>query len=125
MLAHPGFPGLKSEIPNPTDDVDLSKGPRTRGTPCRGEFASERTGALAIASYSQKKLLRPCQSPALALMDDLERVSVRIKHISGVVSRIVFDARPRREIVFGASGYRSHVELIDFFIAVGHEAPMN
>jgi hypothetical protein len=30
-----------------------------------------------------------------ALMDDLERIPVRIKHVSGVVSRIVFDSRPR------------------------------
>ncbi len=36
-----------------------------------------------------------CQAPALALMDNLERVAVRIKYIRRVVSGIVFQARPR------------------------------
>ena len=45
-------------------------------------------------TVSKKPLLR-CQTPTLALMDNLERVSVRIKHVRGVVSRIVFDSRPR------------------------------
>ncbi len=45
----------------------------------------------------RKKPLR-CQVSTLALMDNLERVSVRIKHIRGVVSRIV-STRARGEIL--------------------------
>ena len=58
-------------------------------------------------------------------MDDLERIAVQIEYIRGVVSGIVFQTCPRRDIAFGASGYRSHVELIDFFVAFGHETPVN
>jgi hypothetical protein len=36
----------------------------------------------------------PRSVPSLALMDDFERISVRVKYIGGVVSRIVFHSCP-------------------------------
>jgi hypothetical protein len=38
---------------------------------------------------------RKMSGSGLALMNDLERVSVGIKHIRGVVPRIIFNSRPR------------------------------
>src|SRR5580658_1021782 len=38
---------------------------------------------------------RPCDAVSLALVHGLERIAVRIKHISGVVARIIFQSRPR------------------------------
>src|ERR1700683_513872 len=62
---------------------------------------------------------------SLAFMDDLERIPVRVKHIGGVVSRIVFHSCPRRDVVPRASRHCRPVEFIDLTIAFGHEPPMN
>jgi hypothetical protein len=63
--------------------------------------------------------------PSLAFMDDLERIPVRVKYIGSVVSRIVFDSCPRRNIVLGTSGYCRPVEFIDLTDAFRHEPPVN
>src|ERR1700722_1825159 len=40
---------------------------------------------------------KPCTEPVLGLtfMNNLERIPIRVKHIGGVVSRIVFHSCPR------------------------------
>src|ERR1700722_14760316 len=63
--------------------------------------------------------------PSLALMDDLERIPVRVEYISGIVSRIVFQSCARRNIVSGASRDCSLVEFINLIVIFGPEAPVN
>src|ERR1700687_1951958 len=58
-------------------------------------------------------------------MDDLERISVGVEYISGVVSRIVFQSCTWRNVVSGASGDCSLVEFIDLVIIFGHKSLVN
>src|ERR1700733_11204885 len=58
-------------------------------------------------------------------MDDLERISVRVEYISGIVSRIVFQSGAGRNIISGAGRDGGLVEFIDFTLIIGHKAPMN
>src|ERR1700681_4358422 len=58
-------------------------------------------------------------------MDDLERISVWVEYISGVVSRIVFQSCAGRNVVPGASGHCGFVEFIDLIFIFCHEPPMN
>src|ERR1700683_3271662 len=45
-----------------------------------------------------------CEVPSLALMDDFERIPVRVKYIGGVVSGVVFKTCAWRNIVPTTSG---------------------
>jgi hypothetical protein len=65
--------------PDPSATLDLS------------EYHSVNCETLAPESL----LARRCEVPSLAFMDDLERIPVWIKYISGVVFRIVFHSCPR------------------------------
>src|SRR5579863_5707270 len=58
-------------------------------------------------------------------MDDLERISVGIANIGGIVSRIVFQTSAGRNVVLGAGGHCGLVEFIDLILVFGHEAPVN
>jgi hypothetical protein len=58
-------------------------------------------------------------------MDDLERISVGVAHVGGIISRIVFQPCAGRNVVPGTSGHCGLVEFIDLIIVFGHEAPVN
>jgi hypothetical protein len=55
-------------------------------------------------------------------MDDLERISVGVAHIGGIVSRIVFQSCAGRNVVPGTSGHCDLVEFIDLTLVFGREA---
>src|SRR6266542_1675475 len=61
----------------------------------------------------------------LALMDDLERITVGVEYIGGIVSRIVFQSCAGRNVVPGTSGHWSLVEFSDLVFIFGHETPVN
>jgi hypothetical protein len=58
-------------------------------------------------------------------MHHLERISVRIEYIRGIVSNVVFQPRTRRNVIPGAGGHRRLVEFIDLIVVFRIEAPMN
>jgi len=58
-------------------------------------------------------------------MNNLERITVRIEDICGVVAGVVFHPRARRNVILGASSDSRLVEFIDFGIVLSHESPMN
>src|SRR5260370_2243538 len=58
-------------------------------------------------------------------MDDLERISVGVAYIGGIVSRVVFQSCAGRNVVRGTSGHGGLVEFIDLLLIFGNEPPMN
>ena len=58
----------------------------------------------------------PIKALTITLMDDLERISVGIANIGGIVSRIVFQPCAGRNVVLGTSGHCSLVEFIDLIV---------
>src|SRR5215469_13388445 len=62
---------------------------------------------------------------ALALMNNLERIPVRVEDVCGVVSRIVFDSRSRRDIVLRPGCHCGSIEVINLRVALGLEPPMD
>ena len=115
-----------TEYRNAKDDVNPAKN-RTLGDSIHGRLR-ERGRCIVLRSFSAKPCARVtartviksprhlqhfelqattvvvlevpwrCEFPSLALMDDLERIPVRVKYIGGVVSRIsriVFHSCPR------------------------------
>src|SRR5690349_11702936 len=58
-------------------------------------------------------------------MYDLERISVGVEYIGGIVSRIVFQSCTGRNVVPGTSGHCGLVEFIDLIFTFGHETPVN
>src|SRR5258708_32955623 len=58
-------------------------------------------------------------------MDDLERISVGVAYIGGIVSRIVFQSCAGRNVVHGTSGHCGLIEFIDLIFVFGREAPVN
>src|SRR5260370_21474129 len=58
-------------------------------------------------------------------MDDIERISVGVAYIGGIVSRIVFQSCAGRNVVTGTSGHCGLVEFIDLIFVFGREAPVN
>src|SRR5579862_3026585 len=58
-------------------------------------------------------------------MNDLERISVGVAYVGGIVSRIIFQSRAGRNIVPGAGGHCSLVEFIDLSCVFGRETPVN
>ena len=61
----------------------------------RPDRASKRLCETRALVFDLVPLASRREVPPLAFMDDLERISVRIKYIGGVVSRIVFHSCPR------------------------------
>jgi hypothetical protein len=57
-------------------------------------------------------------------MHDLERVSVGVPDIGGIVSRVIFQTCAGRNVVSGTSGNCGLVEFIDLILVFGHEAPV-
>ena len=57
-------------------------------------------------------------------VDDFEGVSVWIEYVGCVISWIVFDSGPRRNIVPPSSCYRGLIKVIDLTVALGLEPPM-
>jgi hypothetical protein len=59
-----------------------------------------------------------------ALVDRLEAITIRIKDVGGVVSRIVIEARTRRTVIGGARCYCGVVEGVHLAFASRDEADM-
>src|SRR6266513_3677788 len=60
----------------------------------------------------------------LALVNNFERVAIRIEHVSGVIAGIVFQTSTRRDIVLCARSDCSLVEGIHRFVVFCDEAPV-
>jgi hypothetical protein len=64
-------------------------------------------------------------NPVLGLMNNLERISVRVQDISGVIARIVFEPGSRRDVVLCPGCYRRAIKIIDLSVVFGLEPPMD
>jgi hypothetical protein len=108
--------------------------PRTSSVTCSGRSwtrnARIRTicGRRWISTTKPSRVSFACAGTVtapLTLMNNLERIPVRVKDICGVVAGVVFYPRARRNIILRTGSHGRLAELIDFAIVLSHKSPMN